>query len=49
MHTTLVLAIPDFILTFILKCDVVEIGLGVVLMREGAPFHSLVSNCVTII
>ena len=37
MCTTLVLALPDFTNTFVLECDSLGKGIGIVLMQEGLP------------
>jgi hypothetical protein len=37
MCTTLVLAVPYFIKTFVLECDTLGRGLGAILMQEGCP------------
>ena len=37
MTSTLVLATPDFMKTFILECDTSRTGLGVVLMQDRHP------------
>ena len=37
MFTKLVLEMPNFTKTFVLECDSLGKGLGVVLMQEGSP------------
>ena len=37
MCLALVLAMPDFTKTFIVECDTLDNGIGVVLMQEGRP------------
>jgi hypothetical protein len=37
MCTTLVLDFPNFTKTFVLECDTLGKGIGVVLMQEGRP------------
>jgi hypothetical protein len=40
MSTTLVLVTPDFTKEFIVECDALGNGIGVVLMQEGQPISS---------
>lgn len=41
MATALVLALPDFLMTFVLKSDATNEGIGIVLALEGSPLAYL--------